>query len=151
MEMKHSYRNLAIMFVLSYLAMYILMYAMVDSFTNVYPNVNQAYMAGLMASPMIIIELLVMRDMYTNRRLNTAILAASAVAGILFFWGIRAQTAVVDEQFLRSMIPHHAGAILMCEEASLRSPDLQELCRQIVESQTEEIAQMRTKLAELDG
>jgi uncharacterized protein (DUF305 family) len=26
------------------------------------------------------------------------------------------QGAVGDDQFLRSMIPHHSGAILMCEQ-----------------------------------
>lgn len=45
------------MTVLSFIAMFILMYAMVDRFANVYPNVNQAYMAGLMAAPMVMIEL----------------------------------------------------------------------------------------------
>lgn len=46
-----------------------------------------------------------------------------------------------DTQFLRSMIPHHSGAILMCQEASL-DPQLIALCKQIVTSQQEEIATM---------
>jgi hypothetical protein len=37
---------------LLFVAMFILMYSMVDRFANVYPNVNQFYMAGLMAAPM---------------------------------------------------------------------------------------------------
>ena len=38
---------------LSFVAMYALMYAMVDQWANVYNNVNQFYMAGLMAAPML--------------------------------------------------------------------------------------------------
>src|SRR3546814_6431211 len=64
--MKHSgnpYVKLLTMAVLSFLFMYILMYAMVDSLKTVYPNINQFYMASLMAMPMIIIVLLLMGKM----------------------------------------------------------------------------------------
>jgi uncharacterized protein (DUF305 family) len=44
------------------------------------------------------------------------------------------------------MIPHHAGAILMCEEAQLRDPEVIELCASIVESQRAEIDQMKAAL-----
>ncbi len=54
------------------------MYAMVDALANLLPNLNQAYMAGLMTAPMIIIELLIMRQMYERHGLNLAILAGSA-------------------------------------------------------------------------
>jgi hypothetical protein len=40
------------------------MYSMADPISNVYPNINQFYMAGLMTMPMIIIEVLLMRSMY---------------------------------------------------------------------------------------
>lgn len=76
--MHTHYRNLLVMAALSFLAMYALMYAMVDTLANVYANINQAYMAGLMTAPMVIIELLVMRSMYENKRANAVILAASA-------------------------------------------------------------------------
>ncbi|MBD4094069.1 DUF305 domain-containing protein, partial [Xanthomonas citri pv. citri] len=49
---------------LSFVAMYALMYAMVDQWANVYNNVNQFYMAGLMAAPMLLIELWLMSSMY---------------------------------------------------------------------------------------
>jgi len=39
------------MILLSFISMYVLMYAMVNAFSNVYMNVNQFYMAGLMAVP----------------------------------------------------------------------------------------------------
>jgi uncharacterized protein (DUF305 family) len=145
----HHYRKLVVMAVLSFFAMYILMYAMVNSFNNVFPNINQFYMAGLMTAAMIIIELAVMGSMYMNKKLNSVIVVVSAVALTGFFLLIKQQSAVSDRQFLRSMIPHHAGAILMCEEANITDPEIKKLCESIRTSQEKEIAQMKSKLKEI--
>jgi len=144
------YRRLGLMMVLSFLTMYALMYAMVNTFANVYMNVNQFYMAGLMAAPMGIIELALMGAMYRDRRLNAAVGAGCLIALALFWVLIREQTAVSDRQFLRSMIPHHAGAILMCKQASLQDSEINALCKNIVASQQSEIDQMKAKLNALD-
>jgi uncharacterized protein (DUF305 family) len=60
------------------------------------------------------------------------------------------QTAISDRQFLRSMIPHHSGAILMCEHASIQDREIQELCETIISSQQEEIDQMEAILQRLE-
>ena len=146
---ENHYRHLLIMAVLSFISMYILMYAMVNIVDNVYNNFNQVYMAGLMTAPMILIELFVMRSMYQDKRLNTLIIAGSILAALAFFVLIRYQTAISDKQFLRSMIPHHAGAILMCEHASIQDAEIQALCQTIISSQQSEIDQMKAKLNEL--
>lgn len=86
---QHHYRHLLVMTVLSFASMYVLMYAMVNAFANVYSNVNQVYMAGLMTAPMIVIELLVMRAMYQDRRRNALIIAGTVIVGITFFGFIR--------------------------------------------------------------
>jgi uncharacterized protein (DUF305 family) len=143
------YRHLLMMTVISFVAMYILMYAMVDRLANVYMNVNQVYMAGLMAASMVIIELAVMRAMYHDKRRNVAILAASTLALGAFWIMIRQQTAVSDRQFMRSMIPHHAGAILMCTQASVRDAEIKRLCGDIVSSQQSEIDFMTAKLKDM--
>lgn len=150
MDAPHNghYGRLLTMIALSFVSMYVLMYAMVDSLGNVLPNLNQFYMAGLMAAPMGIIELVLMRSMYPNKRLNALFLAASVVALVLFWVAIRQQTAIADRQFLKSMIPHHAGAMLMCEQARLKDPQIRQLCDRILESQSEEIALMKTMLRE---
>jgi hypothetical protein len=142
----HSYTRLAAMTALSFVSMYILMYAMVDRFSNVYPNLNQVYMAGLMTAPMVLIELLLMGSMYENKAANMAILAVSTVALILFFGLIRGQAAITNDQFLRSMIPHHAGAILMCRKARIDDAKIKELCQTIISSQQAEIDQMKAML-----
>jgi hypothetical protein len=149
-EGKH-YSKLAIMAVLSFICMYALMYSMVNRFENVFLNVNQFYMAALMASPMIIIEVLLMRMMYKNKKLNAAIIGISAIALVGFFLLIRKQTEVSDRQFLKSMIPHHSGAILMCQQADIQDPEVRKLCESIIASQQKEIEQMKTKLKEIES
>lgn len=140
------YRRLLAMLVLSYIAMYVLMYAMVDTPGNVFNNVNQVYMAGLMAAPMLLIELALMGAMYPRKALNAGLAATSVIIMALCWSGIRQQAAVSDQQFLRSMIPHHAGALLMCGKNHLADPELQQLCRDILASQQREIDQMKAKL-----
>ena len=147
---KQHYGHLAIMTLLSFIAMFIFMYAMVDQFANVYPNVNQFYMAGLMAAPMVIIELIVMRAMYQDTKMNMIIGGVALVALLLFFVGIRVQAAVGDVQFVKSMVPHHSGAILMCNRASLSDAELKKLCSDIVGGQQREIDQMKAILARLN-
>ena len=142
----HPYRRLALMAVLSFAAMYILMYAMVDVFANVLPNINQWYMAGLMTMPMIAIELLVMGMMYRKKAWNLTILGVSLLVFLGCWFGIRNQFGVGDRQFLKSMIPHHASAILMCSQADLGDRDVKILCEDILTSQQAQIDWMKQKL-----
>ena len=144
------YNKLYIMAALSFIYMYILMYAMVDTFSNIFLNINQFYMAGLMTAPMMLIEIVLMGSMYMNKRLNSIIITVSSLILIGFFLFIRQQSAVSDKQFLRSMIPHHASAILMCEKANIQDPEIMDLCQSIISSQQQEIDQMKAKLQELE-
>jgi uncharacterized protein (DUF305 family) len=90
-----------------------------------------------------------MSGMYPNKRMNAMLLLVSILALAVFFGAIQKQTAISDRQFVRSMIPHHAGAILMCQEASLTDADLVRLCESIKSGQQDEIGVMKAKLAEL--
>ncbi len=146
---RNHYLRLFGMTVLSFISMYILMYAMVDVFANVYPNYNQFYMAGLMTVPMVLIELALMGSMYPKKQLNVLIGVASAIALIAFWFAVREQVAISDKQFLKSMIPHHANAILMCKEAAIRDPEIQRLCQMILTGQQAEIDQTKSMLNRL--
>ena len=152
-DMRHTdhYKNLLWMMILSFIAMFILMYAMVDKLNNVIPNLNQFYMAGLMSAPMLIIEIIIMRKMYTNKKLNKALLATGIVLLLGFYFAIRKQAAVGDTQFLKSMITHHAGAILMVKESDLKDPEVQKLAQDIIDAQNEEIDFMKKKIEELEN
>ena len=145
---ENHYLRLAGMTVLSFISMYVWMYSMANSINDVYNSLNQVYMAGLMTAPMVVIEILLMSGMYKNKRLNAIVIAVSCVLGIAFFVFIRQQTAISDRQFLRSMIPHHSGAILMCEDASIQDPRIKDLCKTIISGQRSEIDQMRALLQE---
>jgi uncharacterized protein (DUF305 family) len=104
-------------------------------------------MTLMMVSPMAILMLVFMRSMYPSKRTNLLIGGAAALVFAISFWGMRTQAAVGDTEFLRSMIPHHSGAILMCNEAELKDPEVLGLCEEIVSSQEREIAQMKALLA----
>src|SRR3546814_16233599 len=138
------------MAVLSFLFMYILMYAMVDSIKNVYTNINQCYMASLMAMPMIIIELLLMGKMYSNKKLNAVLITLSSLALVGFFLLIQNQIAVSDRQFLKGMIPHHAAAILMSDQSQVEAPVIHKLKLEIIYSQQRQLDWMKDQLEELE-
>jgi len=145
MQTNH-YPRFFIMIGLHFIAMYIFMYAMVNAFENVFNSFNQVYMAALMTASMILIELPLMRSMYPSKKLNIVIFAAGLLVLLGSWFAIRQQTAITDPQFLRSMIPHHAGAILMCREASIEDAEIRQLCREIISSQQSEIEQMKAML-----
>lgn len=148
--MKHnSLTRLLLMIFLHFLAMYILMYAMVYKFVDVYPNLNQFYMAGIMTAPMLILEILFMGVMYKNLTKKVSMCVGVSIF-ILFFIFIRKQTAINNKQFLKSMIPHHSGAILMCKNASFDDLEIKQLCQKIIPSQQAEIDQMKQILERLD-
>jgi uncharacterized protein (DUF305 family) len=145
--MKSSYRSLALQTVISGVIMYLVMFVMIDRLSSFYNNLNMFYMTLMMVAPMVVLMILAMRDMFPSKRLNAVLLIGSALAFFGSFALIRTQTTIDDTAFLRSMIPHHSGAILMCEQASLTDPTLLSLCDEIIKSQREEIAQMEAMLA----
>lgn len=142
--------KLALMTLISFFAMYALMYIMIDKFADFYPNVNQAYMAGSMTAAMVIIELIIMGSMYKGQMLRYALIGVGAVVLLLCILFTQYQTGVYEREFLRSMIPHHSGAILMCSNEKLTDPDVRKLCSSIIEGQQSEINLMKAKLADLN-
>lgn len=132
--------------------MYLIMFTMIYSWGEFVQNINFVYMAIMMATPMVVMMPLMMGSMYPDQKLNMLFYVGGAVLFVLAFIGIRGQLLVDNEQFLRSMIPHHSGAILMCERATIRDAEIRQLCfgpNGIVQSQTREIKQMEAILARM--
>lgn len=142
------YIDLMISLVVSFFVMFFIMYAMADRWANVYFNLSNVYMTGLMAGSMLPIMLATMRGMFKNRKTNIALWAASVAVLGLFWVLLRYEAGVGDRQFMRAMIPHHAAAIQMCNESSITDPRVIKLCEGIVASQEREIAELKALLGE---
>nr|WP_295892420.1 DUF305 domain-containing protein [uncultured Devosia sp.] len=146
---KGSYWRFGLELVIDFVIMYLVMYTMIATLGHFYLNLNNVYMTLMMVAPMALIMLISMRSMFPSRRANWAIAIAAVVVFGISFWGMRTQAAVGDAEFVRSMIPHHSGAVLMCQEASLTDPELISLCEGIVAGQQSEIEQMQAILHRL--
>ena len=138
-----NYAMLAVSSLVMLSLMYVIMFAMIYSLCEFIQNINFFYMAVMMATPMTVMMPLMMSSMYPDRKLNLIIYLLCGLLFVLAFAGIRTQALVGDSQFLRSMIPHHSGAILMCEKARIRDAEIKTLCGQIIRSQADEITQMK--------
>lgn len=145
--MTGSYTALGLELAVEFVIMYLVMYAMIATLDHFYLNLNNVYMTLMMVAPMAIVMLVAMRSMFASRRMNLALVAGAVLVFAASFVAMRSQTSIGDEEFLRSMIPHHSGAILMCEEAVLTDREIVDLCGRIIESQRAEITQMKAILA----
>lgn len=135
---------------LSLVVMYVVMFSMIDGWGDFRNNLNMFYMAVTMWAPMGIFMLLTMRGMYPNRRANLALYLLFAILTVGSLWATREQTLIDDRQFIKSMIPHHSGAILMCRQAALTDQELISLCEGIKDAQRAEITQMEQIRARLE-
>ena len=148
-RMRSPYAMFGLNLAVSAVVMYLVMFSMIAGLADFYNNLNMFYMALTMVAPMGMLMLLTMGSMYQSRRLNLALHAGLALLFVAALLGTRSQAAIGDAQFLRSMIPHHSGAVLMCREAPVRDPEIVALCGQIIESQQREIEQMKHILERL--
>jgi hypothetical protein len=148
MQGHKPYVMLLVSLAVSFAVMFLLMYSMADRWANVYFNLSNVYMTGLMAGSMLPIMLLTMPGMFKNKKLNAALWAGAVVvlAGCWFL--LRAEAGVGDRQFMRAMIPHHSAAIQMARESSITDPRVKKLTEDIISSQEREIAEMKALLAE---
>lgn len=142
MKSHKSYRHFSIELLVEAIIMLFVMYSMVDTIDHVYLNTNNLYMTLTMVAPMALVMLIAMRHMFMNKRLNLILYIVFTVIFLGSFYATRTQALVGDKQFLRAMIPHHSGAVLMCREAKITDPEIIDLCKTITESQTREINQM---------
>ncbi|WP_027997558.1 DUF305 domain-containing protein [Sinorhizobium arboris] len=145
--MSSHYGRYALNLLISLVIMYLVMFTMINGPDDFYNNLNMFYMAIMMVAPMGMLMLLMMGSMYSNTKLNVGLHIAFAILFLVAFAFMRMQVLIGDEQFLRSMIPHHSGAILMCREASLTDREIASLCDRIIQSQRQEISEMNRILS----
>ena len=147
--MRNSYASLTLQTIISGVIMYLVMFVMINGLTDFYNNLNMFYMTLMMVAPMVVLMVLAMGHMFPSRAANMVTIGASVVIFFASYAAIRTQSTIGDTAFLRSMIPHHSGAILMCREAHLSNPEIIKLCRErFIPSQQEEIDQMKRILSQ---
>ena len=144
-----AYKRLLAMIVTSTVVMFVLMYSTAYSFSHIWFSQTRFYMALYMGATMAIIMLAFMLSMYGDRRKNIAIFTGAALLIATSYFLVRDQT-VEDVGWMKAMIPHHSIAILTSERAELSDPRVEELARQIIETQRQEIAEMERLIADLE-
>ena len=144
--MNGQYARFGLTLAVSLVLMFVLSMSMIRTIDHFQVNLSNFYMALIMVAPMGAVMMVAMWGMFANKRLNSVLLASFAALFVAALALGRSEAFVGDEQFLRSMIPHHSRAILVCQESSLTDPEVIRLCEQIVSSQQEEIRQMQSIL-----
>ncbi len=140
--MKSMYVRFGLVMLASLFTMWVLTMSMIRTWDHFYFNLSNLYMALIMVAAMGPLMLLGMWGMLPNRRVNLAVLAGFLVLLIAGFALGRSEAFVGNEAFLKSMIPHHSRAILVCEESSITDAEIATLCDQIIQTQRDEIRQM---------
>ena len=144
--MQGGYQRMAVELGIDFVIMYFVMYTMIATVAHLHLNINNLYMTLMMLSPMAIVMLLSMRSMFPSRQLNWILIVGAMLVFGASLAGMRTQAAVGNKGLLTAMIPHHSGAILMCERAALTDPEIQALCAKIIPAQRDEIARMEQML-----
>ncbi|NVF14382.1 MULTISPECIES: DUF305 domain-containing protein [Vreelandella] len=128
-----------------------LMYLNTYQLDHVTFSETRTYMAIVMGATMAVVMLGFMLDMYSKKGVNLAILVGSIVVFAGALWLVRSQQTVDDVSYMKAMIPHHSIAILTSERAQITDPRVRELADSIIETQREEIAEMKALIADLEG
>lgn len=137
------YKKLLLTLAVSFIIMYAVMFLNVDKLSDIYLSYTRAYMALLMVAPMVIVMILLMREMYSNKKLNSIFMIVSICVFVFALTALRSQSFVSDVQYMKAMIPHHSSAILTSKNANIKDPELRRLSDSIIASQKREIEQMK--------
>lgn len=108
------------------------------------------FMTFIMAGSMALVMLSFMRQMYSDKRANLAIVIGSVASIGLGLWLVRSQATVGEVAWMKAMIPHHSIAILTSERASMEDPRVRKLADEIMEAQRREIAEMEFVIDDLE-
>ena len=147
----NMYARFGAMIATSTVVMYGLMYLNTYAWDHIFFSETRLYMALIMGATMAVVMLAFMTHMLQNVRANLGIIVGAIVVFAVALWLVRSQTTVQDVSYMRAMIPHHSIAILTSERAEISDPRVRELADQIIESQREEIAEMKRLIADLSG
>lgn len=149
-SMHMGWGRFAAMIAASTFIMFFLMYQLVYSADHALFSVNRLVASLVMGCVMTLVMLGFMWPMYRGTKTKMAVLVVAAVAGVALLTVNRSQALIDDVSFMKSMIPHHSIAINNARRATISDPRVRELADQIIESQVQEIAQMKLLLEDID-
>ena len=145
-----SWGKFAAMIAASVIAMFFLMYQLIYSWDHATFSMNRLVSSFVMGTVMTLIMLGFMWKMYKGMATKVAVAVAALVLGIILLTINRDQTLIDDEDFMKSMIPHHSIAINNARKSDIRDPRVKRLADEIIESQVREIAEMKWLLDDID-
>lgn len=146
----NNYAKFGVMILTSTVIMFGLMYLNTYEVNHLFFSETRLYMALMMGAAMAIIMLAFMLKMYTNRKVNMAIFAGSALVFIIAISLVRSQSTIDDTSWMKAMIPHHSIAILTSERANISDPRVRDLADSIIEAQRKEIKEMKALIEDLE-
>ena len=144
-----SWGKFAAMIATSVVAMFFLMYQLIYSFDHATFSLNRLVASLVMGCIMTLIMLGFMWPMVKGKAAKMAVLVGAVLLGAGILVINRDQTLIGDEQFMKSMIPHHSIAINNARKSDIRDPRVQRLADEIIESQVREIAEMKWLLEDI--
>jgi hypothetical protein len=145
-----SWGKFAAMIAVSVIAMFFLMYQLVYSLDHATFSLTRFVSSLVMGCVMTLIMLGFMWPMVEGKTTKVAVLIGAVLLGAGVLAINRHQTLIGDEQFMKSMIPHHSIAINNARKSDIRDPRVKRLADEIIEAQVREIAEMKWLLEDID-
>ena len=139
----------AAMIATSTFIMFFLMYQLVYSIDHAMFSLNRLIASLVMGCVMAVVMLAFMWSMYKGMGTKIAVLVLASLFGMIFLFVNRSQSLIGDDDFMKSMIPHHSIAINNARNASISDPRVRKLADQIIEAQVLEIAEMKLLLNDI--
>ena len=146
-----AYARFGAMITTSAAVMFGLMDLNTHAWDYVYFSETRLWMAIYIGAAMAIVMLASMLGMYADRARNAATFTSAAIVPAPSPYLVRSQAVMDGQDSMRAMIPHHSIAILTSERARIEDPRVRELADGIIETQREEIAEMKRLLADIEG
>ena len=146
-----SWGKFAAMIATSVVAMFFLMYQLIYSFDHATFSLNRLVASLVMGCIMTLIMLGFMWPMVKGKATKMAVLVGAVLVGAGILVINRGQALIGDEQFMKSMIPHHSIAINNARKSDIRDPRVQRLANQIIESQVREIGEMKWLVEDIES
>ncbi len=149
-DMGMGWGRFAAMIATSTFIMFFLMYQLVYTPDHAMFSMNRLIASLVMGCVMTVVMLGFMWSMYEGMATKVAVLAVAALLGVVLLGVNRGQALIGDENFMKSMIPHHSIAINNARKAGISDPRVRELADEIIAAQVREIAVMKLLLDDID-